>query len=190
MEICQFIMKLDPTLARELYVDLERDVHEIYLNPKDMYKRELLGLLREEMREDQTHPLGIGMGKQSAHEPRTIWSISEKGPSKAISIEATYPLIFRDPVSTILYPSTATVGHRKDDRFKDIAYFNLMDLMSSRETQGLSPTQQKELEDLSYAFAELNEKMSVVAMNSGNDAAYRNFNQLKINFIKSYRKLH
>lgn len=167
INLSQWMMSQDQNLTKQLYCDIERDVHNIYLSSKDEKKIKLLGLLREEMRTDTTQ-LGAGLElfKQATNEDRIIWQLDAQTQKlTTTTLKEKYPQFALNPYATIWSPQSTGIGSQSWDYMHDPYYFNLLDTLSDNELTALSKEEYAILKNLSYDFAEMNLKGAIYSAN-------------------------
>lgn len=159
---CKQAMRQDQDLCKQLYFDLTRDVHEIYLNPKDDEKLMLLGRWFHEMKNDTTDA-GIKLLKTDPTLPRKIWHRNEHEQMGLEPLTRTFPASKYEPASLMFYPNNCQVGgvYQTDDGFINQQYtnpylFNLENIFTDEEKATLTLEQLSNLEKLALDFNTLN----------------------------------
>ena len=176
IKVCEWIMKNDLKSTRQLYFDLEKDIYDIYLCPKEPSKALKLKSLRKEMRSDTMSAIN----NQNIDESRHIWfSAKKSGDPKQIMLARHHEHLSYDPMSTILYQKSKNNGRNDDLYYEDPFYFNLFDVFTDSELKKFSSEEIKSLRLLSYDFADLNEKGAILMTNLNNSKAKVDYHQAK-----------
>lgn len=164
IHVCEWMMQHNQKFTKQLYADVERDIHEIYLSPKDKNKLKMLNRLRAEMRADTTTLApALKLIKQSSNENRNIWMQNDEGIHLQSLTEAFSHLAY-DPMQALLHPG-ASLGWSMQDRIYDIYYFNMLNIFTQDELAHLLPEEKEILNELNDDFADLNQKGALYSTN-------------------------
>lgn len=149
---CQAIMKKDTDFNGKIYMEIEKDIHDIYFNPQEMEHQQMLSALRKEMRNDKMYLGPIPFSNQDSHELRQIWTRSKKGEQQRVLTE-TYAYLAYDPTRYIWYPHSQQ-AENAHEYIASPYYVNISQILKTK-----IPV------DLYYLFAQMNEKSYLCSIN-------------------------